>query len=223
MICTSVQSKYIDKKTFHRVHRRMYPVPFCKFQFIEQFKLQSTGFHVAKRLCTISRCTHFIIGRKCEPQKRKCVPGGGSDGSAACGGNSDLSEWPRSACNAGVRAKAHAGHRNGIWGGGLPCGSKALNSLPSRILWVLSWRDKKVPPPAGTGSIVVLSGCIQKENPRLLVYNWLSAGLLAGFLRRVSFLFRQERHERTDIGEALCVLLPQSKPPSLRILPAASP
>ena len=49
---------------------------------------------------------------------------------------------------------------------------------------------------------------------RLSVYNWLSAGLLAGFLRRVSFLFRQERHERTDIGEALCVLLPQSKPPS---------
>ena len=41
----------------------------------------------------------------------------------------------------------------GVWGGGLPCGSKALNSLPSRILWVLSWRDKKVPPSADTSAI----------------------------------------------------------------------
>ena len=40
----------------------------------------------------------------------------------------------------------------GVWGGGSPCGSKALNSLPSRILWVLSWRDKKVPPTAGTST-----------------------------------------------------------------------
>ena len=52
--------------------------------------------------------------------------------------------------------KAQPQHRKcapgGVWGGGLPCGSKALNSLPSRILWVLSWRNKKGPPPAGTGS-----------------------------------------------------------------------
>ena len=104
--------------------------------------------------------------------------------------------------------------REGTRGGWLWERELTTQRLPGPPLWVLSWRDKKVPPPAGTGSIVVLSGCIQKENPRLLVYNWLSAGLLAGFLRRVSFLFRQERHERTDIGEALCVLLPQSKPPS---------
>ena len=36
----------------------------------------------------------------------------GSDGSAAGGGKSDLSEWPRSAGDAGVRAKETAGHRN---------------------------------------------------------------------------------------------------------------
>ena len=36
----------------------------------------------------------------------------GSDGSAAGGGYSDLSEWQRSVCNAGVYAKAHTGHRN---------------------------------------------------------------------------------------------------------------
>ena len=104
--------------------------------------------------------------------------------------------------------------REGTRGGWLWERELTTQRLPGPPLWVLSWRDKKVPPPAGTGSIVVLSGCIQQENPRLSVYNWFSAGLSAGFLRRVSFLFRQERHERTDIGEALCVLLPQSKPPS---------
>ena len=98
----------------------------------------------------------------------------GSKGSAACGGSSDPSEWQRPRCSAlpvadaaehkrvpgsiadaaalsarkisghpkraadddGVRAEEYAGH------------------LPSRILWVLSWRDKKVPPPAGTGTFV---------------------------------------------------------------------
>jgi hypothetical protein len=36
----------------------------------------------------------------------------GSDGSAAGGGYSDLSEWPRSADDDGVGAKEAAGHRN---------------------------------------------------------------------------------------------------------------
>jgi len=36
----------------------------------------------------------------------------GSEGSAAGGGESDLSEWPRSADEEGVRADEDAGHRN---------------------------------------------------------------------------------------------------------------
>ena len=36
----------------------------------------------------------------------------GSDGSAARGGRSDLSEWQRSVSDAGVRAKENTGHRN---------------------------------------------------------------------------------------------------------------
>ena len=36
----------------------------------------------------------------------------GSDGSAAGGGRSDLSEWLRSVSDAGVRAKESTGHRN---------------------------------------------------------------------------------------------------------------
>ena len=36
----------------------------------------------------------------------------GSEGSAAGGRYSDLSEWQRSVCNAAVRGKAHTGHRN---------------------------------------------------------------------------------------------------------------
>ena len=40
----------------------------------------------------------------------------GSDGSAAGGGSSELSEWQRSVCNAGVRTKAHTGNRNRMYG-----------------------------------------------------------------------------------------------------------
>ena len=36
----------------------------------------------------------------------------GSDGSAAGGGKSDLSEWPRSVCNEVVHDETHTGHRN---------------------------------------------------------------------------------------------------------------
>ena len=36
----------------------------------------------------------------------------GSDGSAAGGGYSDLSEWPRSVGDEGVRTKETTGHRN---------------------------------------------------------------------------------------------------------------
>jgi hypothetical protein len=36
----------------------------------------------------------------------------GSDGSAASGRGSDLSEWLRSVSDAGVRAKENTGHRN---------------------------------------------------------------------------------------------------------------
>ena len=36
----------------------------------------------------------------------------GSDLSAACGGRSEGSEWPRSVSDAGVRAKERTGHRN---------------------------------------------------------------------------------------------------------------
>ena len=36
----------------------------------------------------------------------------GSEGSAAGGGYSDLSEWPRSADDDGVHAEETAGHRN---------------------------------------------------------------------------------------------------------------
>ena len=36
----------------------------------------------------------------------------GSEGSAAGGGSSDLSEWPRSVSDAGVRAKESTGYRN---------------------------------------------------------------------------------------------------------------
>ena len=36
----------------------------------------------------------------------------GSDGSAAGGGNSDLSEWQRSADEEGLCAEVYAGHRN---------------------------------------------------------------------------------------------------------------
>ena len=40
----------------------------------------------------------------------------GSEGSAAGGGRSDLSEWPRSTIDAGVRAKEKVGHCNGMKG-----------------------------------------------------------------------------------------------------------
>ena len=36
----------------------------------------------------------------------------GSDQTAAGGGEREGSEWPRSVCNTGVRAKAHTGNRN---------------------------------------------------------------------------------------------------------------
>ena len=43
----------------------------------------------------------------------------------------------------------------------------AINSTPPlcRILWVLSWRHKKVPPPAGTGSGIIESVKICEINP----------------------------------------------------------
>ena len=46
----------------------------------------------------------------------------------------------------------------GVWGGGSDCGSNQLNSLPRRFLWVLSWRNKKVPPPAGMGHLLYFAG-----------------------------------------------------------------
>jgi len=42
---------------------------------------------------------------------KSCIIGG-SDGSAARGGASDLSEWQRSVGDDGVRAEERTGHRN---------------------------------------------------------------------------------------------------------------
>ena len=52
----------------------------------------------------------------------------GSEGSAARGRRSELSEWPGSACNAGVRGKAHAGHPNRGAKGALPEAEEATRA-----------------------------------------------------------------------------------------------
>ena len=47
--------------------------------------------------------------------------------------------------------------------GACNCGSNFLAPLLCRILWVLSWRDKKVPPPAGTGTIDTTQSQVKKR------------------------------------------------------------
>jgi len=60
---------------------------------------------------------------------KSCIIGG-SDGSAARGGASDLSEWQRSVGDDGVRAEERTGHRNRTrWGSPL---SRLWRQLPSR-------------------------------------------------------------------------------------------
>ena len=76
------------------------------------------------------------------------VGSGGSDPTAACGRLRKGSEWPRSARSKhALSCAASAGHRNRRW---LDLREQGIQRLPSRILWVLSWRDKKVPPSAET-------------------------------------------------------------------------
>ena len=61
--------------------------------------------------------------------------------------------------------------------------------------------------PAGSGAFSPLPGAVLSV--RSLVCN-----LYCRCLRRVSFLFRQERYERTDLGEALRGVLPPPHAPS---------
>ena len=63
-------------------------------------------------------CSHYLSSRAVARQVLSAymsltsVFGMGSDGSAACGGFSDLSDWQRSVNDAGVHAKESTGNRN---------------------------------------------------------------------------------------------------------------
>ena len=87
--------------------------------------------------------------------QRKCAPGGvwGSDPTAASGGGREGSEWQRSARNEPASpGEVFAGYRNRSVA--LIAGAINESHLPRRILWVLSWRNKKVPPPAGNRTTI---------------------------------------------------------------------
>ena len=73
----------------------------------------------------------------CKPKHcsifRRCAPGGGSDASAAGGRISELSEWQRSAGNAGIpMPRRTPGTATGCKGGRLWCGSNQ-RSAPPRV------------------------------------------------------------------------------------------